>query len=600
MEGIHMQKNSKKVLSACSVATLLIAGTTLPATVKADSSSNVTRIGGADRYETAAKVADAGWTSSSYAIVANGEGYADALCATPLAKAKNAPILLTYGNSLNQNVLDQLKNLKVEHVIVVGGTGVVPDSVVDEIKAQVSDVQRLGGQDRYETSVKIADALGTKPTKAVVASGEGYADALSAGPAAAINGIPILLTTQNTLPDAEANYLKANSGITATYVIGETGSVSDSVKDSLPSPTRLGGADRYETNIAVLKEFKSDFGFGNVYAALGNGPVGNEFADALTGGALAAKNKNPLIITGLSLSSATTDFLDENVPKNSTLTVLGGTGNISDSLADEIKDAFGKASTGGGGGSGSGDHDNGDNITEDIKDLTQYKNIVGRLQDDGDLNNSYFTIADDDSDSVNVKLKKDYENAGQVFNRLQEKYEETGTVDTDQIENFNSKLLKVYESLDEVKANGSTIQELLKNSNSKYISPENGTLNAEIVKEEIEAQGGNYTGDNSDDAFNRIKDDLKHNIEDYLDRNPSKDTTVNLTVEVDGVDKDITKVEKNGEDKDLFTSGSKAGDAAEQLVNLVFPDTEITGDYYIYINALGDDEDYIVVNVAQQ
>jgi hypothetical protein len=408
------------------------------------------------------------------------------------------------------------------------------------------------------------------------------------------------LTTQNTLPDAEANYLKANSGITATYVIGETGSVSDSVKDSLPSPTRLGGADRYETNIAVLKEFKSDFGFGNVYAALGNGPVGNEFADALTGGALAAKNKNPLIITGLSLSSATTDFLDENVPKNSTLTVLGGTGNISDSLADEIKDAFGKASTGGGGGSGSGDHDNGDNITEDIKDLTQYKNIVGRLQDDGDLNNSYFTIADDDSDSVNVKLKKDYENAGQVFNRLQEKYEETGTVDTDQIENFNSKLLKVYESLDEVKANGSTIQELLKNSNSKYISPENGTLNAEIVKEEIEAQGGNYTGDNSDDAFNRIKDDLKHNIEDYLDRNPSKDTTVNLTVEVDGVDKDITKVEKNGEDKDLFTSGSKAGDAAEQLVNLVFPDTEITGDYYIYINALGDDEDYIVVNVAQQ
>jgi putative cell wall-binding protein len=586
MEGIHMQKNGKKVLSACSVATLLIAGTTLPAAVKADSSSNVTRIGGADRYETAAKVADAGWTSSSYAIVANGEGYADALCATPLAKAKNAPILLTYGNSLNQNVLDQLKNLKVEHVIVVGGTGVVPDSVVDEIKAQVSDVQRLGGQDRYETSVKIADALGTstKPTKAVVASGEGYADALSAGPAAAINGIPILLTTQNTLPDSEANYLEANSDITATYVIGETGSVSDSVKDSLPSPTRLGGADRYETNIAVLKEFKSDFGFGNVYAALGNGPVGNEFADALTGGALAAKNKNPLIITGLSLSSATTDFLDENVPKNSTLTVLGGTGNISDSLADEIKDAFGKASTGGGGGGST----SGDNSTSLIKANDKYTDLVDKLQDGGSLENSYFTIEDDDSDSVNVKLKKDYETAGEVFARLQEKYAETGTVDTTQIENFNDKLINAYDTLD-ITANDKSLQDIVKNSGSKYINPVDGTLNVDVVKNEIEEQAGNYQGDTST-ALANIKNDLKTNIADYLDRNPSKNTEAELSVE----GYDVAKIEKGGDT--LYTSSSDAQEAADELINLILPETSITGNYYIYINS----GDYILVNVGQQ
>ena len=400
-----MQKNSKKVLSACSVATLLVAGTTLPSTVKADSSSQVTRIGGQNRYETAAKVADSGWSSSNYAIVANGEGYADALCATPLAKAKDAPILLTTGDSLNENALKELNDLKVQHVIVIGGTKVVPENVESEIKSKVStvqDVQRLGGQDRYETSVKIADALGTNPTKAVVASGEGYADALSAGPAAAINGIPILLTRQNSLPDAESNYLKTNSDITATYVIGGTMSVSDSVASSLPSSERLGGTDRYATNAAVLNKFKSDFNFNNVYAALGDGPVGNEFADALTGGALAAKNKNPLVITGYELSSSTEGFLKDNVPKNSTLTVLGGTLNISDSLADTITDAFGKASTGGGGG-GSTET----NLASTIQNNDSYKDVVNSIN-----NSDYFKILKSgdpgyDDSVVTVQLKKD-------------------------------------------------------------------------------------------------------------------------------------------------------------------------------------------------
>lgn len=592
-----MQKNSKKVLSACSVATLLIAGTTLPATVKADSSSNVTRIGGADRYETAAKVADAGWTSSSYAIVANGEGYADALCATPLAKAKNAPILLTYGNSLNQNVLDQLKNLKVEHVIVVGGTGVVPDSVVDEIKAQVSDVQRLGGQDRYETSVKIADALGTKPTKAVVASGEGYADALSAGPAAAINGIPILLTTQNTLPDAETNYLKANSNITATYVIGETGSVSDSVKDSLPSPTRLGGADRYETNIAVLKEFKSDFGFGNVYAALGNGPVGNEFADALTGGALAAKNKNPLIITGLSLSSATTDFLDENVPKNSTLTILGGTGNISDSLADEIKDAFGKASTGGGGG-GSTD---GSDVTNFIS-TTFGSAIKDTINNDETLKN-YFEL-DTSNGQLNLTAKYAPEKIGTVkdiFDNVDNA--EIGDVNTPgtivyRVNKLNDLAAAHINALKLKDSNGTvkTYQDFLtkiKDSDSKfaqYIDTE-GNLDVNAVAQKIKNKDFDYSS-----GYEEFVQNLYSAIKGTID--VSKDSSP-IYLKSDSADATLTidRIVKDG--KTLYDDSLTRDKNIKSILNIDDSgdpvDYNTTGTYKVYTG-----KDYFYVNVKAQ
>jgi hypothetical protein len=492
----------------------------------------------------------------------------------------------------------------VEHVIVVGGTGVVPDSVVDEIKAQVSDVQRLGGQDRYETSVKIADALGTstKPTKAVVASGEGYADALSAGPAAAINGIPILLTTQNTLPDSEANYLEANSDITATYVIGETGSVSDSVKDSLPSPTRLGGADRYETNIAVLKEFKSDFGFGNVYAALGNGPVGNEFADALTGGALAAKNKNPLIITGLSLSSATTDFLDENVPKNSTLTVLGGTGNISDSLADEIKDAFGKASTGGGGGGSSSDDDvplSGNLENHLIVANDNYKTFVKNLNDPNkEEYNEYFTIKqneDENDDSINVQLKKTDRSVKEIFEDAQNKYLTDGELsdgDIDKIEQsigkVNDKLTAVYnkELLGSLTVDNKDLKTFLSGLDSRYID-DSGLLKPQAIIDEIKTKEGKYT--DGDNGYASFKEDLTDKITAYFN-NHSDQNTGDVTVKFHGytvsnVYKDSTK---------LFDYNSSAEDSAQELVNTILPEDGVTGTYTIN---LANDAGHFIINV---
>lgn len=588
-----MQKNGKKVLSVCGVATLLIAGTALPSTVKADSSSRVNRLGGQDRYETAAKVAQDGWTSSDYAIVANGEGYADALCAAPLAKEKNAPILLTAGNSLNQNALNQLKDLNVNHVIVVGGTGVVPESVLNEIKAQVpdvQDVQRLGGQDRYETSVKIAEKLGST-SKIVVASGEGYADALSAAPAAAIEEMPILLTRSTILPDVTSNYITSNSEITKTYVIGGTASVSNSVADSLKSVERFGGADRYETNVDVIEGFASDFKFSNIYAALGNGPIGNEFADALTGGALAAKNKNPLVITGQTLSSSTKQLLKDKVYTNATITVIGGTANISDSLAEEMKDAFGVSPSTGGGGGGGGSSSSGDNITAKwIKTNQNYKNIVSRLNG-GDLENSYFTIADDTGSAVNVELKKNYTSAEDIFNRAQEKYNQTGNIDESEIRqdiaNFNERLTSAYGSLTGITANEDTLQDILKNSGSKYINSTDGTLNADEVVDEIINKAGDYDDGN---GFDELKEDLTSKVEAYFENHPSKDKTVEVMVE----GYVINKVQKGNET--LYKASSSTKESAEDLIDLILPTTSATGKYYIYLN----NDDYVLVNIALQ
>ncbi|WP_294184155.1 cell wall-binding repeat-containing protein [uncultured Clostridium sp.] len=600
-----MQKNSKKVLSACSVATLLVAGTTLPSTVKADSSSQVTRIGGQNRYETAAKVADSGWSSSNYAIVANGEGYADALCATPLAKAKDAPILLTTGDSLNENALKELNDLKVQHVIVIGGTKVVPENVESEIKSKVStvqDVQRLGGQDRYETSVKIADALGTNPTKAVVASGEGYADALSAGPAAAINGIPILLTRQNSLPDAESNYLKTNSDITATYVIGGTMSVSDSVASSLPSSERLGGTDRYATNAAVLNKFKSDFNFNNVYAALGDGPVGNEFADALTGGALAAKNKNPLVITGYELSSSTEGFLKDNVPKNSTLTVLGGTLNISDSLADTITDAFGKASTGGGGGGS----------TE--TDLTKFVSTTFAGPINNELNksglNDNFSL-DTSNNELNLIAKYDSNKIGTVediFNNVDDA--PLGDINTPntiayRVNKLNDlaaahvNALQLKDSSENLKTYQDFLAKIKSDGNSKFaqyiIVDSNGKSNLDVIK--VATKISNKTT-NYNTGYEQFVKNLYTAIKGTIDvtktsspikvHSDSADTTLN-----------IYKIINESNGKTLYDSSLTRDENIKSILNLdnndIPSDYVTTGKYKVYV-----DGGYFYVNVTAQ
>lgn len=580
-----MQKKSKKVLSACSIASLLVTTTAVSTGVKA-ADSGVNRVGGANRYETAAKVADSGWTSSDYAIVANGEGYADALCATPLAKANNAPILLTTGNSSNsleQNQLNELKKLNVKHVIVIGGTGVVPDSVLNSIKAQVTDVERIGGQDRYETSVKIAEKLGT-PAKAVIASGEGYADALSAGPAAAINGMPILLSRAGSLPDTISNYLKAHSQITQTYVIGGTASISDSILNSLPSAKRLGGQTRYDTNVAVLQEFASSFNFSNIYAALGDGPLGNEFADALTGGALAAKNRNPLVITGKTISSATASFLKEKGLTNSTLTVLGGTASIPDSVASDIKGDIGNSSTPGGGSSGgSGSNSvplSGSLLNNLIVDNNDYKNFVQSLNTPtGKYYNEYFTIKqiDDTTNdkSINVQLKKSDRSVEDIFVDAQNKYLVDGKLTDsdiqaikDNVDKVNAKLDLVYNKqlLGSLTIGNSNkdLKTFLSSLGSKYILNDgSGHLDKDYIVNKITTDLPKY---NSASEYEAFKDDLTTKISNYFKNDSSTDTIVKYHgYTIGNIYDDSTK---------MFDYQLSHETNADNLVNIVFPSSK--------------------------
>ena len=127
--------------------------------VSAASCQTATRFAGETRYETSLEIAKGIDQSSSTVIIATGEHFADALSISPYAQHFEIPIILSSPNSgLSDEAISLIKSKGASKAIIVGGTGAVPDSVNQQLEAAgVSNVQRLSGDSRYETSAKIAE-----------------------------------------------------------------------------------------------------------------------------------------------------------------------------------------------------------------------------------------------------------------------------------------------------------------------------------------------------------------------------------------------------------------------------------------------------------
>ena len=221
--------------------------------------SSTKRLAGHDLYDTSVAIAQNGWTQSEYAVLAYGENYPDALSAAPLAKKYDAPILLTSGNKLTSVTKQMLEDLQVKKVFIDGGTAVVPASIETELQTMKITWTRVSGIDKYETSLKIAQQI-SAPLELIVTTGDDFPDALSISPIAGVKQIPILLVPKDFIPDATKKYI-ASLKVNKTYVLGDSSIISDSVCNQLTYPQRIVGANKYERNIAINKEFNSSFNF---------------------------------------------------------------------------------------------------------------------------------------------------------------------------------------------------------------------------------------------------------------------------------------------------------------------------------------------------
>ncbi|CAA7599596.1 Putative cell wall binding repeat 2 [Acididesulfobacillus acetoxydans] len=266
---------------------------------------SVTRLGGSDRFATDADIVkQLNVPQGTPLVVANGYDFPDALGISSVAASKGWPILLTGVNRIPQTALDVIKSDAPTNIYVVGGEGVVSDSVYAQIQAAAPSAQmeRFGGVDRFETLSLILNRFFPNPSQIYVANGFDFADALSGSTLAAANNAPILLINPRSyhLPAGVHDYLVTlrNNGVQPQVnVLGGDGAVPrrlvERVNDilqngSVPTPPATGSETLTVSN-------PSTTGFTVSLSPALNGLASANFT-------LSDSSGNPIAITGAATS----------------------------------------------------------------------------------------------------------------------------------------------------------------------------------------------------------------------------------------------------------------------------------------------------------
>jgi len=326
-------KKTNKALASLAIAGMVL--TMVPFNVFANGTVP-TRLAGYTAEQTAVKIADqTGYTGTAILASSASYGMVDALTSGPLASLLKAPILLQgAGATLNADTKAELTKLAVKKVYVTSGTAVIKQGVLTELAGMGITVVTLGGTDRFDTSVNIAKEmvkLGASVSKVAVAYGWLNQDALSIASIASAANQPILLTEKNTVPPSVKAFLAANTGVTATDVIGGTGVISEAVKMAFPNATRHFGFTAYDTNSQVIQEFASSLEFDNVFVA--NAITG---IDALAGAPLAAQTKSAIVLTDGMHSPTVAAFTYSKSTASTVTTALGGTAVVPEAVRLKI------------------------------------------------------------------------------------------------------------------------------------------------------------------------------------------------------------------------------------------------------------------------
>jgi putative cell wall-binding protein len=195
---------------------------------------------------------------------------------------------------------------------------------------------RVKGSSRYDTAFQAANYM--KQVKGidrfdtvVVAYGADFADALSGSYLAAVAEAPILLVHPKYEGDVLqyiGNNVKPAGKI---YLLGGKGVVSEEFEQQLKNAsfdvTRLGGKNRFVTNVLILEEANKidDTNAKELLVC-----SATSFADALSTSSVG----KPILLVGASISDVQHDYLRDLQPSKAW--IIGGTGAVNDNVAADL------------------------------------------------------------------------------------------------------------------------------------------------------------------------------------------------------------------------------------------------------------------------
>ena len=162
---------------------------------------NVTRLEGQDRYSTSQKVMEKTKEiiNPEYLLIASGKNFPDALAATSFFVNHKSVMVLSDGVTYPQSNLQE---------IAIGG--------VNQLPLKGFKGRRVSGKDRYETALEIAKLSFDKNNNVILASGQVFADSLSAVSLTKKHNAPIILTQSDNLTENAKKYLNGKN----VFIVG--------------------------------------------------------------------------------------------------------------------------------------------------------------------------------------------------------------------------------------------------------------------------------------------------------------------------------------------------------------------------------------------
>lgn len=172
--------------------------------------------------------------SGTPVVIASGNFFADGLSISSVAAAKGYPIVLSDTDALPAESEETIKKIRPSKIYIIGGTSVISDGVKENIKklSGISDknIVRIGGEDRYSTSINIAKSFELNTKTVTFASGVDFPDALSGSVLAAKLNAPLVLISDNNNQQKKFIDLGEYSD---QIIFGGTASVSEQTQTNL-------------------------------------------------------------------------------------------------------------------------------------------------------------------------------------------------------------------------------------------------------------------------------------------------------------------------------------------------------------------------------
>lgn len=193
-----------------------------------ETSINAERINGLNRYDTSLKIADVINKDNKFSevFIVNGYKEIDAISISGIAVQKNIPVILTDGKSLDSDIKSALVNYGVTNAVLIGGENTLQNSLETDIKSLDISIERIGGKDRFETSLLINKKYINTSRNPFIANGINAVDALTAGPLAGKNKSPMILIMKDNIPEGVGEYINS-LGYEMITVLGGLNSIMD-------------------------------------------------------------------------------------------------------------------------------------------------------------------------------------------------------------------------------------------------------------------------------------------------------------------------------------------------------------------------------------